>query len=70
MKAKHIVEVVKGFTNEMVLGALVVGDREVAPSQVRKTEYVAGQRIQFDTKAHATGFAKHHGDKVKYIGKE
>ncbi len=70
MALKHRVKVLVSFEVVTELGALMVGDKEVAPARVLTTKYTDGSKLIFDTKAHALAFAKFHGNKVEYIGKE
>jgi hypothetical protein len=67
---KHIVTPTESFEHEFTIGALVVGGKEISPAQTRKTPYIAGQRIEFNSKADAEKFVKVHNGKMKYVGKE
>lgn len=71
MKKRHTVLVKEAFEYTHKVGALISGDKEIAPASEFTSTYVAGQKLGFDTKAQAQSFIKFHGDdKVEYIGKE
>lgn len=67
---KHKVRILVSFIHEIKVGALMAGDKEIAPAQMRKTEYVEGNLHLFPSKKEALSFCKFHGfDKVTYLGK-